>query len=70
MPAEGDTVDAIEAIEDVLADVACVEDILADIGDALEALRARLSNSHSMVSGSSRLQGRLFQTITPSGSAL
>lgn len=60
-------------IEDVLADVATVEDILADIADALEALRARLSNSQWMVSGSSRLQERLLKTTChntlPSNSA-
>lgn len=69
MPAEDDMVDAIE---DVLADVATVEDMLADIADALEALRAQLLSSHSMVNGSSRIQERLLKATSlnslPSGS--
>lgn len=69
MPAEEGIADVIE---DVLADVASVEDILDDIAGALEALRAQLLSSHSMVNGSSQIQERLLKALSlnslPSGS--
>lgn len=60
-----DVGDMVDVIDDVLADVDWAEDILGDIADALEALKARLSNLHSTVLGSSDSEQIRPRTLQP-----